>query len=158
MIVYHGTTIESYESIKAEGVIKASNNSMSPYRDIGGMSTTYGYVYLTSKVQGSNGAIDFANRNFIQNHRNSGNYTASMSRKLVIIRLEINDALLEKDMDEDLFGDSACGCCFRYHGDITIENATVRAFEFPSYQDCCDFYDGLTAERVDSWKWKKIGS
>lgn len=156
MIVYHGTTLERYEEIKQDGVIKASNASISPYSNIGSKSTTYGYVYLTSKIQGINGAIDFANRNFIQHHVNNGDYTANMSRILVIIRLEISDDLLENDKDEEFFGDSTCDCYFRYNGDINIENATRIAFKFPNYQKCCDYYDRLTADSIDSLEWKKI--
>ena len=156
MIVYHGTTLERYKKIKQEGIIKASNASISPYRNNGDMSTTYGYVYLTSKVQGINGAIDFANRNFIQHHVNNGDYTADSLRILVIIRLEISDDLLENDKDEELFGDPTCDCCFRYNGDINIESATRTAFKFPNYQKCCDYYDGLTADNVELLEWKKI--
>lgn len=158
MIVYHGTTLERYERIKQDGIIKASNDSISPYSNIVDRSTTYGYVYLTSKVQGINGAIDFANRNFIQCHVNNGDYAASMSRILVIIKLEINNDLLENDKDEELFGDSTCDCCFRYKGDIDIKEATRIAFKFPNYQKCCDYYDRLTADKIDALEWRRIVS
>lgn len=142
--------------IRKDGIIKTATPTNSPYKDIGSKSTTYGYVYLSSRINGINGAIDFANRNFIQRKQNTGTYKADLQRILVVIRLEMSDDLLKKDKDEESFGDSTCDCCFRYNSNIIISDEVFIAYDFPNYQKCCNYYDGLTDDRVKELNWKKI--
>lgn len=155
MTVYHGTTLDVYKKIKEEGKIKATTPENSPYAN-GGVKTTPGYVYLTSKIKGDGGAIDFANRNFIrrflQPDLKLGAYNKELPRKLVVIKLEIDKNLLENDADELLYGDQSGENCFRYKGDITIKNEKVLKFKFDNYDECYS----IKLKIINSMKWESI--
>ena len=153
MSVYHGTTLEIYKMIKSERVIKSADQVNSPYSCIGDRKTTDGYVYVTSIIKGVNGAIDYASRNFRQRMQNSGRIKEMNNSpvEIVVIRLEIDDRFLEKDMDDEFVDTS-----YRFKGNLYLTNETAVGFRFPNYQKCCDFYDNLTAEKIADFKWKKI--
>ena len=153
MIVYHGTTLEVYKIIKNERVIKSTDSSNSPYSGIGDRKTTDGYVYVTSIINGIDGAIDYASRNFRQRIQNSGRIKEINNTpvEIVVIRLEIDHSSLEKDMDDEFVDTS-----YRVKGDLYLTNETAVGFRFPNYQKCCDFYDDLTDEKIADFKWKRI--
>lgn len=153
MIVYHGTTLEVYKIIKNERVIKSTDSSNSPYSGIGDRKTTDGYVYVTSMINGIDGAIDYASRNFRQRIQNSGRIKEINNTpvEIVVIRLEIDHSSLEKDMDDEFVDTS-----YRVKGDLYLTNETAVGFRFSNYQKCCDFYDDLTDEKIADFKWKRI--
>lgn len=153
MIVYHGTTFEVYKIIKGEGIIRAASSTNSPYVNIGDLKTTENYIYVTSKLNGTNSALDYATRNFRQRIQNSGNIKGmnEMPVEIVIIKLNIEDKFLEQDKDDEYVETS-----FRYKGDIQITNELAVEFRFSNYQKCCNYYDNLTDAQIDSWKWEKI--
>lgn len=153
MIVYHGTILEVYKIIKNERVIKSTDSSNSPYSGIGDQKTTDGYVYVTSMINGIDGAIDYASRNFRQRIQNSGRIKEINNTpvEIVVIRLEIDHSSLEKDMDDEFVDTS-----YRVKGDLYLTNETAVGFRFPNYQKCCDFYDDLTDEKIADFKWKRI--
>ena len=153
MIVYHGTILEVYKIIKNERVIKSTDSSNSPYSGIGDRKTTDGYVYVTSMINGIDGAIDYASRNFRQRIQNSGRIKEINNTpvEIVVIRLEIDHSSLEKDMDDEFVDTS-----YRVKGYLYLTNETAVGFRFPNYQKCCDFYDDLTDEKIADFKWKRI--
>ena len=122
MIVYHGTTLEVYKIIKNERVIKSTDSSNSPYSGIGDRKTTDGYVYVTSMINGIDGAIDYASRNFRQRIQNSGRIKEINNTpvEIVVIRLEIDHSSLEKDMDDEFVDTS-----YRVKGDLYLTNETA---------------------------------
>lgn len=146
MICYHGTTIDSLDSIKRDRVLKASSPEISHYNDLGGLSTTYGYVYVTSDFLT---AVDFAERHFEKCHSNHIN----LRRQLAIIRLDISERRLLDDLDEQEKGN--CENCYRIKGDICIPKIHYTVLAFNKYDHYCDMID-YHSEELRKVVWKAI--
>ena len=153
MILYHGTSYETYCQIVLDGRIKTATLENSPYRGSGSTETTYGNIYLTTSLAK---AIEFANRGFIQyNYFVLHNYSNSMPRSLVVLRVELDDSKIEKDKDEERIGDSSATDCFQYNSDIDISKALMIQLDFLSRDDCERYYSNLTEDTIKALKWRK---
>ena len=135
MILYHGTTYNNFKKIYSDKEIIVTNDENSPYKDAGSYKTTEGYVYLSSYPLDS---LEFASKSWLTANGDGCNL-------LVILKIELDEAELENDEDEERINSSSFKEAKQYRIKRNINYLTdvkdLAFFGFKNFQDSCDFFE-----------------
>lgn len=139
MILYHGTTFESWEKIYNSGKLKVATKENTPYFNEKRYATKYGYVYLTDNVID---AIEYA----------AGALFARVDGRwcdyLVVIKVNVNENELLEDETDNANGrmplTNKNGKSYKIKRDISLDEIEKIMIFYESYVSaCCKWVDVL---------------
>lgn len=151
MILYHGTTFESWKEIYNSGKLKVATKENTPYFNEKRYATEYGYVYLTDNVID---AIEYA-ASALQA------WKGGCERDyLVVIKVNVNEDELIEDETDNANGrmplTNKNGKSYKIKRDISLDEIEKIMIICESYVSaCCKWVDVLLEkpESENEIKW-----